>query len=62
MLDLVKNMEPRFEYENTIIFKETDEVTEVLFFVQGAFTLGFEVNEKHHMVLRYENSPCLDHN
>ena len=53
MLDLVKNMEPRYENENTILFAEVEEVTEVIFFVEGIFEIGFEMNGKQHFVLRF---------
>lgn len=56
MVSLMQMMEPRFMLTNTIIFHELDEVTEVLFFKNGSFDLGFELNGKHQYVLRYVNS------
>lgn len=53
---MVQQLEPRFEYEETIIFQELDEVTEVIFFVDGKFDLGFEINGKEVYVIRYVNS------
>ena len=49
-------MEPRFELAETIIFYELSEVTEVIFFVDGKFDLGFEINGKLVYVIRYVNS------
>ena len=54
--DLVQNMEPRFEYANTIVYTELDEITEVIFFIDGQFDIGFEINGKQIFVLRYTNS------
>ena len=53
MCDLVKKMEPVFEEENTFIYIETEEVTEVLYFVEGIFDIGFELNDTKNYVLRY---------
>ena len=41
---------------NTVIYNELDEITEVIFFTDGQFDLGFEVNGKRFFVLRYQNS------
>jgi hypothetical protein len=37
-------MEPIYVPEETIILKELDQITEVIFFTNGQFDLGFEVN------------------
>ena len=56
MVDLMMKMEPRFELNQTIVFSELEEVTEVVLFVNGRFDIGFEMNEKKIFVLRYTNS------
>lgn len=42
--------------EDIVIYKELDEITEVIFFVNGQFDIGFEVNGQVTYVLRYQNS------
>ena len=44
MTDLLKNMEPRYVDPQTVIYKELDEITEVIFFTIAQFEIGFEVN------------------
>lgn len=52
MLELLQNMEPRQEFADNIIYKELDEVNEILFFDRGSVDIGFEINHVRHMVLR----------
>ena len=56
MVDLMMKMEPRYEQKGTIVFSELEEVTEVVFFINGSFDIGFEMNEKKCYALRYINS------
>ena len=56
LTDLVKKLEPRFVPTDTVIYSELDEITEVIFFTDGKFDLGFEVNGERFFVLRYQNS------
>lgn len=49
-------MEPTFAYPNSIIYHELDEITEVIFYYDGKFDLGYEINGKNYYVLRYVNS------
>lgn len=40
-------------FEDEIILNELDEVTEVIFFTNGKFDLGFDINSRNHFILRY---------
>lgn len=44
MMDLLHHLEPRFEPKETILIDELDEVNEVLFFPEGQYEIGFEIN------------------
>lgn len=56
MTDLMQKMEPTFSRQNQIIYHELDEITEVVFYYDGKFDLGYEINGKNFYVLRYQNS------
>jgi hypothetical protein len=53
MMDLMQNLEPRFEKAGTILIDELDEVDEVLFFPQGRYEIGFEINGQKIFMLEY---------
>jgi hypothetical protein len=53
MIDLMNNLEPRFEEKDEIMYDELDEITEVILFVRGKYDVGFEINGKRHFVKRY---------
>ena len=44
MLDIMQALEPRKEPRRTVIYNELDEVNEVLFFSNGTYQIGFELN------------------
>jgi hypothetical protein len=44
MMDMMQHLEPRFEQKNTILIDELDEVNEILFFPEGQYEIGFEIN------------------
>ena len=52
MTDVLRNLEPRAEPKDTILFYELDDFTEILFFNKGQCDIGFEINRKKHYVLR----------
>ena len=56
MIELLSKLEPRQELANSIIYNELQEVTELFFFLQGQFEIGFDVNGKRFYSLRYKNS------
>ena len=56
MTDILRNMEPRYLNPESVIYKELDQITEVIFITNGQFDLGFEVNGQITFVLRYQNS------
>ena len=53
-------MEPRHEPPETIIFNELDQISEIIFFENGTFDVGFEVNGEQFYILRYRNSSSED--
>lgn len=56
MNKLIRMLEPRREEKEVIIINENEEWNEVFFFVNGSFTIGFEINKKMYFVLKYNNS------
>ena len=52
-------MEPRHEDKETILINELDEQTEVLFFDNGTYEVGYEINRVKKFVLRYKNSNVI---
>jgi hypothetical protein len=55
MMDLMQHLEPRFEPKNSILIDELDEVNEVLFFPQGRYEIGFEINGVKKFMLEYRH-------
>ena len=55
MIDMLQSLEPRREEKDTILLNELDEVAEVIFFMNGTYEIGFEINRHQHMVLRYKD-------
>ena len=53
MMDLMQHLEPRFEQKNTILIDELDEVNEVLFFPEGQYEIGFEINGQKKFIIEY---------
>lgn len=52
---MLQSLEPRREEKDTILINELDEVAEVIFFINGTYEIGFEINRRQHMVLRYKD-------
>ena len=55
MIEMLGQLEPRHEFKDVILFEEQDEVNEVIFFNNGTYEVGFEINRTKEMVLRYKN-------
>ena len=49
---MMSNLEPRQEFEDTILFNENDEINEAIFFITGKVDLGFMINKKEIYCLR----------
>ena len=56
MIQIMSFLEPRYFQVNTIILNELEEHNEVIYFTDGKFKVGFEVNGHEHYVIRYQNS------
>ena len=55
MLHLLGSLEPRRELKDHILFEEQDEVNEVIFFNNGTYEIGFEINKFKEYVIRYKD-------
>ena len=55
MIQMFISLEPRFEDPGTIVLDELEESGEVLFFREGSFKIGFEINGKHFYALKFKN-------
>lgn len=49
---VLQNLEPRFEEKDTILYRELEEITEIIFIESGIIDIGFEVTRKPRYVLR----------
>ena len=59
MMDLMQHLEPRFEQKNTILIDELDEVNEILFFPDGQYEIGFEINGQKKFIIEYRQSNMI---
>jgi len=59
MMDILRTLEPRQENANTYLFKELEDVNEVIFFNKGSYDIGFEFNAEEHFKVRYQNSNLI---
>ena len=59
MIDMLRNLEPRREAANVVIYDELDEVNEVIFINQGTYEIGFEMNRIQTFVLRFKDSNVI---
>lgn len=59
MQQILSNLEPRQEFEGTILFNENDEINEVIFFMKGIVDIGFMINRKETFCLRLHKDSLL---
>lgn len=56
MTHIFKNLEPRQEQADVVLFDELDEVNEIIFFQEGIFKIGYQLNNKSYYPLKFKNS------
>ena len=49
---ILRNLEPRFAEEDSILFNELDEVDEVIFISKGQIDIGFNINREPKYIVR----------
>ena len=59
MVSVLKSLEPIHEQKNTIIINELDEQNELLFYHNGQYAVGYEINRVKKFVLRFQNSNVI---
>ena len=59
MVDILQSLEPRCEPKNKIMINELDEPNEVLFFNNGTYEIGYEINRVKKYVLRFKDSGVI---
>ena len=52
---ILRSVEPFHMKRDQILFKELQEIQEVIFVSKGTVNVGFEINRKEKMVLRFSN-------
>ena len=52
MIRILKSLEPRIFSANQDIYKELDEVNEILFIESGEYDIGYEVNKQERFKMR----------
>jgi hypothetical protein len=59
MQQLLSVLEPRIEFEGTVLFYENDEINEVIFFIKGIVDIGFTINHKERYCLRLHKDTII---
>jgi hypothetical protein len=60
MIEILQKLEPRKEEKNTILLNELDEINEVIFFDNGTFEIGYEINKFTKYVIKFRNYKVLE--
>lgn len=56
---ILRNLEPYFIAEDNIIFRELQEIEEVIFVQKGVVEVGFEINRRQKFVIRFQNKVII---
>lgn len=56
MVTMMRNLEFRVEKANSLIIEQNKEWQEVIFFSQGTYAIGFEINHELHFPMVIEAS------
>ena len=59
MIGLLQNFEPRIEEKGTILFRELEDIHEVIFQEKGVIDIGFEINRIPKFVLRMNKGTII---
>jgi len=59
MMEVLSSLEPRYEDADCYLFKELEEVNEVIFFNKGVYEIGYEFNGEEKFKIRYKNSNLI---
>ena len=59
MIEILQNLEPRFESKDTVLFLELDEIHEVIFVEQGKVDVGFELNRRRKFAIRFTDKVMI---
>lgn len=56
---ILKNVEPIFIPEGTIMFRELEEIQEVIFVLTGNVHVGFEINRRTKFVVQFTDKAII---
>ena len=56
MIHMFISLEPRYEPAGVVLLDELEEPSEVIFFRDGNFKVGFEINGKRFYVYKFKNA------
>jgi len=59
MIELLQNLEPRIEEKDTILYRELEEIAEIIFIELGIIDVGFEITRKPRYVLRLNKGSLI---
>jgi myosin-crossreactive antigen len=59
MIRVLKSLEPRIFSADHVIYKELDEVNEILFIESGEYDIGYEVNKQERFKMRLEGRTVI---
>jgi len=57
MIEFLKKLEPLKVEPKEVIKNELDEWSEIIFFTEGKYMVGYEINRKEICALIFENNP-----
>ena len=59
MMQFLRDLDPRHELANSLIFDELDDINEVLFIQKGVVEIGYQLNKQRKYVVRYEDKTMI---
>jgi len=59
MVGVLKSLEPIYEKKNTIIINELDEQNELLYYYNGTYAIGYEINRIKRFVIQFKDTNVI---
>lgn len=59
MIEILQNLEPIKKGPDILLYEELDECTEVLFFIEGEYNVGYTLNRQEKFPMRLKGHTCI---
>ena len=59
MMQILTNLEPRFERAGTTVIDELEEFNEIIFVNQGTILIGYEINKKRIYCINHKDHSVI---